>query len=140
MVVVVEEVVVTVVVEGAKVWNAASVLICVLGTVIVVENKVKTAEVEVLVVDVVKVLVDVVQGGVVSMQEQAVLIMLDAALVSDAKAAGTVVAFAALFPLLYNDLVTVVVSDSISVEVTTKFKVSGLFGSDQTAERTNLEG
>jgi hypothetical protein len=33
MVVVVEEVVVTVVVEGAKVWNAASVLICVLGTV-----------------------------------------------------------------------------------------------------------
>jgi hypothetical protein len=46
------------------------------------------------------VLVDVVQARVVSMQEQAVLIMLDAALISDAKAAVTVVALAALFSLL----------------------------------------
>lgn len=66
----------------------------------VVEAKVKTVDVEVLVAEVVNVLVDVVQAGVVSMQEQAVLIMLDAALVSEAKAVGTVVALAALFWLL----------------------------------------
>lgn len=125
MVVVVEEVVVTVVVAGGKVTRAVSVLACVLGTVMVVEARVKMVDVEVLVVDVVTVLVDVVQAGVVSMQEQAVLIILDATLVSDAKAAGTVVAVAALFSFLFTEHVTVIISYSVSVEVILPCKPTG---------------
>jgi hypothetical protein len=96
-VVVVVEVVVTVVVARESVIKAVSVLVCVLGTVVVVEARVKTVEIEVLVVEAVSVLVFVIQAGVVSMQEQAVLAKLAAAFVSNPKAAGTVVAAAALF-------------------------------------------
>jgi hypothetical protein len=124
-VVVVVEVEVTVAVAGESVVDVVCVLTCVFGTVVVVEANVKTVEVEVLVV--VRVSVLVVQEGVFPMQEQAVLTMLGAALVSDTKAAGTdVVLVAALFCLSsFGVIVSVCVLTS--VEVMAANQVSRLF-------------
>jgi hypothetical protein len=67
---------VTVVPDGGSVVMAVWVSICVFETVVVVEARVETVDVDVLVVEAVRVFVFVEQARVVSMQEQAILSIL----------------------------------------------------------------
>lgn len=83
-----------------------------LATLVVIETKVHTVEVAVRVVKAVRVIVVVVQAGVVSMQEQAVLITLAGVRVSESKAEERclVCCPASLFALFEIVLLVVAVS------------------------------